>query len=145
MKWTRMTGRRRRAAGGFTLIELMIVVIIIAALAAMVAPSLMGRSDDAKIKIARLDISNITLALKMYRLDNNNFPTAQDGGLEALQVRPGTAVDWKGPYLENQPNDPWGHLYQYKYPGTRNAALGFDVYSMGKDGQEGTPDDVWPQ
>jgi general secretion pathway protein G len=128
----------RRWADGFTLIELMIVVIIIAALASMVAPRLMERSDEAKAKIAQGDISNISLALKLFRLDNDYYPST-DEGLEALMSRPASAGNWKGPYLENKPVDPWGRPYKYRCPSTQNPA-GFDLYSLGRDGAEGNDD-----
>ncbi len=123
---------------GFTLIELMIVVIIIAALAAMVAPRLVERSDEAKGKIAQGDIANITLALKLFRLDNDFYPATQPG-LEALVAKPANAPNWKTPYLERKPLDPWKREYQYRYPGTHNP-LGFDLFSLGQDGQEGQDD-----
>ena len=118
----------------------MVVVIIIAALAAMVAPRLVERSDDAKAQIARGDISLLDTQLKLYRLDNNVYPTS-DEGLDALMSRPGSASNWKGPYLERRPLDPWRRPYRYRYPGTHNVS-GFDLFSAGKDGQEGTADDV---
>ena len=125
---------------GFTLIELMIVVIIIAALAGMVVPQLIGRSDEMRRKIALGDIRNIATSLKLYRLDNDAYPTTEQG-LKALRHRPSTAKNWKEPYLENDPNDPWGREYKYRYPGTHNTAT-FDVWSLGPDGQEGTEDDI---
>jgi general secretion pathway protein G len=124
------TGRQ-----GFTLIELMIVVIIIAALAAMVAPRLIDRSDEAKAKIAKGDLSSIDLALKLYRLDTGNYPGG-DQGLDALMAATG-----KGPYLERKPIDPWGRKYLYRFPGAHNKSS-FDLFSSGKDGKEGTEDDV---
>lgn len=129
---------------GFTLIELMIVVIIIAALAAMVIPRLSGRTEQAKIAIAEADInSNIAMALKLYELDNGNFPTTEQG-LNALFSKPGSSPapsNWKGPYLEKKPIDPWKNPYQYKCPGQHNPST-YDLYSLGKDGLEGTEDDV---
>ena len=131
---------RSGSNGGFTLIELMIVVIIIAALAAMVAPRLIERTDEAKIRIAQGDVYSISLALKLYRLDNDDYPPS-DSGLEALMTRPASASNWKGPYLEKKPIDPWGRPYKYHYPGVRNSS-GFDVYSLGKDGVE-SGDDIF--
>ena len=134
----------RPTQNGFTLIELMIVVIIIAALAAMIAPRLAGRSEQAKVAVAQADISsNIGTALKLYELDNGSYPPSGEG-LNALRSRPasGTAyMNWKGPYLERDPIDPWGSRYQYRYPGTHNVT-GYDLYSVGQDGLEGTEDDV---
>ena len=128
---------------GFTLIELMIVVIIIAALAAMVVPRLAGRTEQAKKAIARADInSNISMALKLYELDNGAFPTTQEG-LDALLSKPSSAAasNWNGPYLEKKPIDPWYNPYLYKYPGAHNKS-GYDLYSPGTDGTEGTDDDI---
>lgn len=129
---------------GFTLIELMIVVIIIAALAAMVIPRLSGRTEQAKIAIAEADISsNIAMALKLYELDNGNFPTTEQG-LNALFSKSASnpvPSSWTGPYLEKMPVDPWKNSYQYKCPGQHNPST-YDLYSFGKDGLEGTEDDV---
>ena len=120
---------------GFTLIELMIVVIIIAALAAMVAPSLINRSDEAKDKIAQGDLASMDTALKLYRLDTGAFPTTE-AGTEALLVASG-----KGPYLERKPLDPWGRKYQYRCPGVHRSTS-YDLFSMGRDGKSGTDDDI---
>lgn len=129
---------------GFTLIELMIVVIIISALAAMVVPRLTGRTEQARVAIAEGDInSNIATALKLYELDNGNYPTTEQG-LNALLSKPSSApapISWTGPYLEKRPIDPWKNEYKYKCPGAHNTA-GYDLYSVGKDGVEGTADDV---
>ena len=129
---------------GFTLIELMIVVIIIAALSAMVVPRLSNRSEQAKITVAEADIhSNIGLALKLYKLDNGRYPTTGQG-LKALLVQPSSSPapkNWNGPYLENDPIDPWKVEYAYKSPGANNAS-GYDLYSFGADGIEGSTDDI---
>ena len=128
---------------GFTLIELMIVVMIIAALAAMVVPRLAGRSEQAKVAVAKADVnSNISMGLKLYELDNGSFPTSAEG-LNALlvQTAAGASSNWNGPYLERAPVDPWGNPYQYKCPGTHNTT-GYDLFSLGKDGLAGTDDDV---
>lgn len=123
----------------FTLIELMLVVIIIAALVAMVTPRLVGRAEQARISAARADIqANIATALKLYELDNGNFPTTEEG-LAALLVKPSSAINWNGPYLEKKPIDPWGREYKYKSPGDHRPD--YDLYSLGKDGVE-SDDDV---
>ena len=123
---------------GFTLIELMVVVIIIAALAAMVLPRVLPASDDAKAKIAAGDIANITLALKMYRLHNDRYPSTEQG--VDILMQPSTSKTWKEPYLENKPNDPWKRKYQYRYPGVRNT-IGFDLWSLGPN-EQGSDDDI---
>lgn len=126
---------------GFTLIELMLVVIIIGALVAMVLPRLAGRSEQARTQAAAADInSNIATALKLYELDNGSFPSTSEG-LNALLTRPGNAKNWNGPYLEKKPVDPWGRDYKYDSPGSRRPN-DYDLYSVGRDGQSGTADDV---
>ncbi|MDP2912027.1 MAG: type II secretion system major pseudopilin GspG [Candidatus Omnitrophota bacterium] len=125
---------------GFTLIELMLVVIIIGVLVSMVAPRLAGRSEEARIAAGKADInSNISVALDLYELDNGKYPVAEEG-LQALLVKPDSAVKWKGPYLKKEPLDPWGRIYIYRSPGEHNND--YDLYSYGPDGIEGGGDDV---
>ncbi|MFA4991262.1 MAG: type II secretion system major pseudopilin GspG [Candidatus Omnitrophota bacterium] len=125
---------------GFTLIELMLVVIIIGALVAMVMPRFAGRGEQARVAAAKADIqANIATALKLYELDNGNYPVGSDG-LGALLTRPGSDINWNGPYLEKKPIDPWGREYKYKAPGDHRSA-DYDLYSLGKDGVE-SGDDV---
>ncbi|MGA7750705.1 MAG: type II secretion system major pseudopilin GspG [Gallionella sp.] len=129
-----LTGARTR---GFTLIEIMVVVVIMGILAALIVPKLMGRTDDARIIAAKQDIATMMQALKLYKLDNQHYPTTEQG-LQALIVKPtsGPAADgWKtGGYLDKLPKDPWGNPYQYLSPGIKGE---IDVFSFGADGQPG--------
>lgn len=132
-------GDRVKNMKGFTLIELMLVVIIIGALVAMVLPRFVGRGEQAKAATARADIqANISTGLKLYELDNGNFPTSEDG-LGALLNKPSSASSWNGPYLEKKPVDPWGREYKYKSPG-EHRTTDYDLYSLGKDGLESADD-----
>ena len=134
-------GRFLRSKAGFTLIELMLVVIIIGALVAMVLPRLSGRTEQARIQAGQADIrSNIATALKLYELDNGSFPSTSEG-LNALLIKPGDSRNWNGPYLEKKPIDPWGREYKYESPGGHRTQ-DYDLYSLGKDGQSGTADDI---
>ncbi len=124
---------------GFTLIEIMVVIVILALLAALVGPKIIGRSDDAKIADAKVQIRNIETALKLYKLDNSVFP-ATEQGLQALVTKPtiGTIPkNYKAEgYLENKqlPKDPWGNDYVYLSPGEHGD---YDLCSYGADGAKG--------
>ncbi|MBU6503529.1 MAG: type II secretion system protein GspG [Burkholderiaceae bacterium] len=126
---------RRRVQAGFTLIELMVVLVIIGVLAALIVPNVLERADEARVTAARTDINNLMQALKLYRLDNQRYPTAEQG-LQALLVKPTTPPippNWR-PYLDKLPNDPWGNPYQYLNPGIKGEV---DVMSFGPSGKPG--------
>ena len=129
--------RRRRRDPGFTLIEIMVVIVILGVLAALVVPRVMNRPDEARVVAAKQDVASIMQALKLYRLDNQRYPSTEQG-LDAL-VRPPSLPplppNWKtGGYLERLPLDPWKHPYQYLNPGIRGE---IDVFSFGADGIAG--------
>ncbi len=126
---------QRRVSTGFTLIELMVVLVILGVLAALIVPNVLDRADDARVTAARTDVNNLMQALKLYKLDNQRYPTAEQG-LQALLVKPTTGpipTNWKS-YLDKLPNDPWGRSYQYLNPGVKGE---IDVLSFGADGQPG--------
>lgn len=128
---------RQRRARGFTLIEIMVVVVIMGILASLVVPKLIARTGESKVAAAKVDIATVMQALKLYRLDNQRYPTTEQG-LRALVEKPSTgpaANGWKaGGYLEKMPKDPWGNPYQFLSPGVKGEV---DLISLGADGQPG--------
>ena len=128
---------RRSRQTGFTLLEVMVVVVILGVLAALVVPKIIGRPDEARAMAAKQDVASLMQALRLYRLDNQRYPSTEQG-LQALVARPATsppATGWKaGGYLERLPKDPWGNPYQYLNPGVRGE---LDVFSMAADGVPG--------
>jgi general secretion pathway protein G len=133
----------RLSRAGFTLIELLVVIIILGLLAGLVAPQIIGRVSEAKSKTARTQVELLSVALDNYRLDNSTYPTTEQG-LAALNARPDrepAPANWRGPYLRKAvPLDPWGRPYIYKSPGDANRR-GFDLLSLGRDGQPGGEDE----
>lgn len=133
MKKTNLASTQR----GFTMIELMVVIVILGILAAAVVPQLVGRDDKARVTVATSDVRNISNALSMYKLDNTNFPSTEEG-IEALVNEPENARNWApGGYLPKLPKDPWGNEYIYISPGINGP---YDLYSYGADGVEGGND-----
>lgn len=128
---------RRPLPRGFTLIEIMVVIVILGVLAALVVPRVLERPDEARAIAAKSDIATIMQALKLYRLDNQRYPTAEQG-LQALTVKPEqppAPPNWKpGGYLERLPKDAWGRPFVYVIPGVRGE---IEVFSFGADGQPG--------
>ena len=126
---------QRLRQAGFTLIELMVVLVIIGVLAALIVPNVLDRADDARATAAKTDVNNLMQALKLYKLDNQRFPSAEQG-LQALQTKPTSGsipANWR-PYLDKLPADPWGRPYQYLNPGVKGEV---DVLSFAADGQAG--------
>lgn len=124
-----------RAAHGFTLIEIMVVVAIIAILGATVVPLIMDRPNEARVVRAKNDIGTIGSALELYKLDNFNYPSTEQG-LQALVEKPSgdpEPANWKtGGYVKKLPKDPWGREYLYISEGNN-----FEIVSLGNDGAEG--------
>ncbi|MEE4659343.1 MAG: type II secretion system major pseudopilin GspG [Halieaceae bacterium] len=136
----RPQGLRQRGAGGFSLVEILVVLVILGLLVSVVAPTVLNRADEARVQKVYADFASIETALKLYQLDNFNYPTTEQG-LEALvEATSLDPVPRKFPrdgYLERVPVDPWGRPYLYLSPGENGP---FDLYSLGADGLSGGDD-----
>jgi general secretion pathway protein G len=126
---------------GFTLIELLVVLAILGILMTFVATRFMEKPEEARRNQARIQIQTLEDALKLYKLDNGEFPSTEQG-LKALVEKPSVGTipkNWKdGGYLERGrvPKDPWDNEYVYLNPGTHNTN-GVDIFSYGKEGPGG--------
>jgi len=117
--------RWRKRERGFTLVELMVVLVIIGLLATIVIINVMPAADRAATTKARADIATLEQGIEMYRLDNQRYPTSEEG-LQALVA---------GQFIRRLPNDPWNRPYAYAAPGRDGRP--FTVASLGADGREG--------
>jgi general secretion pathway protein G len=127
--------RAVRRVLGFTLIELMVVLVIIGVLAALIVPNVLDRADDARVTAAKTDVANLAQAIKLYKLDNQRYPSSEQG-LLALTMKPTSGLvpsNWRR-YVDKVPNDPWGRSYLYLNPGIRGE---IDLFSLGADGEPG--------
>ena len=124
----------------FTLIELLLVLVILGILAAIVVPKFAGRTEQARQAAAQTQIANFATALDAFEVDNGYYPKGKSSLTDLVQA-PRDAQSWKGPYLKEIPNDPWGHPYVYECPGKHNPTS-YDVMSMGPDGRVGGDDDI---
>ncbi|WP_172299516.1 type II secretion system major pseudopilin GspG [Pseudoruegeria sp. HB172150] len=122
---------------GFSLLELMVVVAILSILALVIVPRVIDRPDQARVTRARADLTTLSSAIQLYRLDNLTYPTT-DQGLGALVSPPASdpvPANWAGGgYVDRLPKDPWGNEYLYLSPGVHGA---FDIFSYGADGAQG--------
>lgn len=126
----------RKKSDAFTLVEIMVVVVILGILAATIIPQFLGTKTDAKIAAAKSDVSQLENALERFNVHMDRYPSTEEG-LNALVAAPsGDENKWRGPYVKQLKNDPWGNAYQYRNPGTHHASS-FDLWSRGADGQDG--------
>ncbi len=134
---TLVAGRSRSA---FTLVEMLLVLVILGVLAAIVYPKVAGRGEQARQTATQSQISAFKTALDAFEVDNGYYPKGRNGLLDLVQ-KPRDAVNWRGPYLESIPKDPWGNDYLYEQPGKHNQNS-YDIMSVGPDGRPNTEDDI---
>ena len=124
-----------KTISGFTLIEILIVVVILGILGAVVVPNILSRPDTARVQAAQTDLRALSQTLEIYRLDNFQYPSSEQG-LESLGDRPSGFPEPKNwnpeGYLKKLPTDPWGSPYLYEKTGSS-----YSLISLGADGQEG--------
>lgn len=127
---------------GFTLLEVMVVIVILGILASMVVPNLIGSQERANLQKAVSDINALETSLSMYKLDNYDYPTTEQG-LESLttetDIEPLPRRFPEEGYVKRLPKDPWGNEYQLLNPGENGK---FDIFTMGPDGEAATEDDI---
>ena len=132
---------RKKTSDAFTLIEIMVVVVILGILAATIIPQFIGTTQDAKVSAAKSQIAELESALERFYVHMDRYPTAEEG-LAVLVTAPADAESkWRGPYIKQLRNDPWGNPYQYSFPGTHHPTS-FDVWSRGSDGADGGEGDA---
>lgn len=133
---THMKTRWQGRSKAFTLIEIMVVVAILGILAATIVPQFLGTKYEARVSAAKSHIATIGSALEQFNVHMDRYPTA-DEGLKVLTEKPaGDSSKWRGPYLQQMRDDPWGHPYQYRYPGVHHPTS-YDLWSQGADGADG--------
>jgi general secretion pathway protein G len=123
-------------SSGFTLVEIMVVMVILGVLAATVVPKFIGTTHDAKVSAAKSQVSELESALERLYVNMDRYPTTDEGLKLLVEPPAGDEKKWRGPYVKQVRNDPWGNPYQYRYPGVHHTT-GFDLWSRGADNADG--------
>ena len=140
---TKSKSQRRKSEAGFSLTEVMVAVFIMGLLATVVIMNTGAFVGEGRATRAKADVMTYANAIEDFNRRFGRYPTAQEG-LESLKTPP-SGVDAAsypaGGFIRKIENDPWGNPYQYRFPAQQNA-YGFDVFSLGSDGQEGGEGDA---
>ena len=125
----------RRGTRGMTLIEILVVIVLIGLVMGVLASNFIGKGEEAKRKLAKIEIDQIGQTLDLYKLETGRYPNTQEG-LQALIAATAGVNNWNGPYWKKGtvPKDPWTNEYKYTSPGAHGA---YDIISYGPDGKEG--------
>lgn len=121
--------RRSRARRGFSLIEMVVVLLIIGMLVGAVAYNVLGQGESAKVDVTKRNLMMVRGALETYLLNHSAIPPT---------LR--TLVD-AGSLADNKFQDEWRRDFQFG-PQPSNPKRPFVLWSLGKDGQPGTEDDI---
>ena len=126
-----------RKSPAFSLLEIMVVMVIIGILAATILPQFIGTTEDAKINTAKSQVAELDSAVERFYIHMDRYPTAEEG-LKVLVDPPAgeDAKNWRGPYIKQLRDDPWGNPYQYVSPGVHHPTS-YDIWSRGKAGVDG--------
>ena len=133
-----MNRHRRNRRAAFTLLEVLLVLVIIVLLAGLVAPALFNMQKRANIDAARAQVHSLQEACDFFRLHMNDYPASLTQLMDGRDLGP----KWSGPYIDRIPVDPWGHEYAYE---PQAGGLKPRIYSLGRDGQPNTADDVYEE
>lgn len=132
-----------KSNAGMTLIEIMVVVAIIAGITGLIAVNVVGRQKKANVQLTKTQISNLLNAFDQYKLDNNSYPSTEQG-LDALVSKPSAGKVPKNypedGYMKKVPKDAWGNALNYASPGSHGQEV--EIWSNGPDEQDETDDDV---
>jgi len=140
---TTLRSANRSARKGFTLIEVLLTLALLALLASVVILNVDTFFSGGRAQVAEIWVNqSVKTPLRSFQLHVGRYPTTEEG-LQALVDRPSGVEErnWRGPYIEDLPDDPWGNPYRYRHPGENNPRS-YDVWSMGPDGVSGTGDDI---
>ena len=129
------SSRRRFAA--FTIIEVMAVILIIGILGSIVAVSVVGKIDRAKVTSTKANLKLLHGAVIQFKMDTGRYPS-EEAGLQELIEQPTDVTGWNtGGYLESTtlPKDAWGNDFVYQL--LPESGKPFVIISYGANGEEG--------
>jgi len=119
---------------GFSLVEIMIVFGIIGTILALIGNRIVGANDKAKVRQAKIVLTQVSDALNNYYTDCGKYPSSLNG----LLKEDADCSNWgPGAYMKPTKDgkilDPWNNEIQYSPTNSGD----FSLTSLGKDGQPG--------